>query len=105
MKFQAVNFPGPFLLLRIGTFGLMPPPERSNGILATGKVLPRDYQVAGLDANEDTFSFYGRSMNNPEWTRTAGLQVLPFHQELFRHCVCRVHAQQSHQRQERQYIL
>ena len=28
---------------------------------------------------------------------TAGLQVLPFHQELFRHCDCGAHAQQSHQ--------
>ena len=70
MKFQAVYFPGP-------------PPASENwhlwahattkegaiGILATGKVLPTDYQVAGLDANEDTFSFYGRGMNNPEWTQ------------------------------------
>ena len=54
MKFQAVNFPGP--LSELAPF------------LATGKVPPTDYQVAGLDANGDTFSFYGRSMNNPEWT-------------------------------------
>ena len=69
MKFQAVNFPGPppasqnwNLWAHATTI------EGATGILATGKVLPTDYQVAGLDANEDTFSFYGRSMNNPEWT-------------------------------------
>ena len=28
MKFQAVNFPGPLLPLKTGTFGLMPPRER-----------------------------------------------------------------------------
>ena len=46
----------------------MPPQRGATGILATSKVLPTDYQVAGLDASEDTFSCYGRSMNNPEWT-------------------------------------
>ena len=62
----------------------MPPLEKEQ----QASVLPTDCQVAVLDANEDTFSFYGRSMNNPEWnTRrfTASLQALPFHQELFRH--------------------
>ena len=69
MKFQAVNFPGPppasqnWHLWAHATTR-----EGATGILATGKVLPTDYQVADLDATEDTFSFYGRSMNNPEWT-------------------------------------
>ena len=69
MKFQAVNCPGPppasqhWHLRAHATTS-----EGATGILATGKVLPTDYQGAGLDANEDTFSFYGRSMNNPEWT-------------------------------------
>ena len=67
MKFQAVNFPAPVLPLRTGAFHATAR-EGATGILATGKVLPTGYQVAGLDANEDTFSFYGRSMNNPEWT-------------------------------------
>ena len=67
MKFQAVNFPGPppasqnWHLWAHATTR-----EGATGILATGKVLPTDYQAAGLDAN--TFSFYGRNMNNPEWT-------------------------------------
>ena len=37
------------------------------GILAVGKVLPTDHSVAGLDPSEDTFSFFGRSMNAPQW--------------------------------------
>ena len=69
MIFQALNLPGPppasqnwHLWAHVTTKG-------ATGILATGKVLPTDYQVVGLDANEDTFSFYGLSMNNPEWTQ------------------------------------
>ena len=67
MKFQAVNFSGPppasqnWHLWAHATTR-----EGATGILATGKVLPTDFQVAGLDASEDRFSFYGRSMN-PEW--------------------------------------
>ena len=69
MKFQAVNLPGPppasqnwHLWVHATTR------EGATRILATGKILPADYQVASLDANEDTFSVYGRSMNNPECT-------------------------------------
>ena len=43
--------------------------RRSNRHTGHRKGLPTDYQVAGLNANKDTFSFYGRSMNNPEWTQ------------------------------------
>ena len=69
MKFQTVNFPGPppasqnWPLWAHATTT-----EGATGILAKGKVLPTDYQVAGLGANEATFSFYGRSMTNPDWT-------------------------------------
>ena len=70
MKFQAVNFPGPGCPASQNwhLWAHATTREGATGILATGKVLPTDYQVAGLDANEDTFSFYGRSMNTPEWT-------------------------------------
>ena len=55
-------------LHRIGTFGPMPPREREpREFLATGKILPTDHQVADLEAHEDTFSFFGRSMSNPDW--------------------------------------
>ena len=36
-------------------------------ILATGKVLPTDHAAAGLDPEEDTYPFFGRSTPNPEW--------------------------------------
>ena len=54
-------FLAPLPPLRTGTYGLAPPPEREQQAS-----WPQD---AGLDANEDTFSFYGRSMNSPEWTQ------------------------------------
>ena len=41
--------------------------EEATGILATGKILPTDHQVADLEAHEDTFSFFGRSISNPDW--------------------------------------
>ena len=41
--------------------------EGACGILAVGKVLPTDRGVAGLGPSEDSFSFYGRSMNAPQW--------------------------------------
>ena len=41
--------------------------EGACGILAVGKVLPTDHSVAGLDPSDDTFSFFGRSMNAPQW--------------------------------------
>ena len=63
MKFQAANCPQNWHLRAHAATRQGP-----TGILATGKVLPTAYQVAGLDADGDTFSFYGRSMNNPEWT-------------------------------------
>ena len=69
MKFQALNLPGPPPASQNcwHLWAHAPTREGATGILATGKILPTDYQVAGLDA-EDTFSFYGCSMNNPEWT-------------------------------------
>ena len=46
--------------------------EGATGILATGKILPTDHQVADLDSHEDTFSFFGRSMSNPDWNTGVG---------------------------------
>ena len=42
----------------------MPPPEKEQRAL---KVLPTDHAVAGLDPEEDTYSFIGRSTQHPEW--------------------------------------
>ena len=51
----------------------MPPPKREQQALwPRAKTFLRTIKllVLILDANEeDTFSFYGRSMNNPEWTQ------------------------------------
>ena len=41
--------------------------EGACGILVVGKVLPTDHSVAGLDPSDDTSSFFGRSMNAPQW--------------------------------------
>ena len=106
MKFQAVNFPDPPPASQNWHLWAHATREGATGIMATGKVLPTDYQVAVLDANEDTFPFSGCSMNNPEWTPgivqlACKCFQLPFYQELFRHGVCGTHAQQSQQRQER----
>ena len=41
--------------------------RRSNGHFGHRKVLPTDHAVAGLDPEEDTYSFFGRSTQHPEW--------------------------------------
>ena len=67
-RFNCVGFPGPpkasqnWHLWAHGTTR-----EGACGILAVGKVLPTDHGVAGLDLSEESFSFYGRSMNAPQW--------------------------------------
>ncbi|CAE7255104.1 unnamed protein product, partial [Symbiodinium natans] len=36
-------------------------------ILACGRILPTDVKVAGVPNGEDSFSFYGRATDKPEW--------------------------------------
>ena len=67
-RFKCVGFPGPPVAAQnwhLWTHATTR--EGATGILATGKILPTDHEVADLDSHEDTFSFYGRSMSNPDW--------------------------------------
>ena len=67
-KFRCEGFPGPPLAAQNWhMWAHATTREGATGILATGTVLPTDHAVAGLDPEEDTYSFYGRSTPNPEW--------------------------------------
>ena len=56
----------PLLLHKTGICGLMPPPRRGLQAFWHRK---NPSKLAGLDANGDTFSFFGRSINTPKWTQ------------------------------------
>ena len=67
-RFKCVGFPGPPVAAQNWHLRAHATTrEGATGILATGKILPTDHQVADLEAHEDTFSFFGRSMSNPDW--------------------------------------
>ena len=67
-RFKCVGFPGPPVAAQNWhLWAHATTREGATGILATGKILPTDHEVADLDSHEDTFSFYGRSMSNPDW--------------------------------------
>ena len=67
-RFRCEGFPGPPLAAQNWhLWAHATTREGATGILATGKVLPTDHAVAGLDPEEDTYSFFGRSTPNPEW--------------------------------------
>ena len=67
-RFKCVGFPGPPVAAQNWhLWAHATTREGATGILATGKILPTDHQVADLEAHEDTFSFFGRSMSNPDW--------------------------------------
>ena len=67
-RFRCEGFPGPPLTAQNWhLWAHATTREGATGILATGKVLPTDHAVAGLDPEEDTYSFFGRSTPNPEW--------------------------------------
>ena len=36
-------------------------------IIDCGRILPTDVKVAGVPAGEDSFSFYGRATDKPDW--------------------------------------
>ena len=67
-RFKCVGFPGPPVAAQNWhLWAHATTREGATGILATGKILPTDHEVADLDSHEETFSFYGRSMSNPDW--------------------------------------
>ena len=69
MKIPCVGFPGPPQAAQNWhLWAHATTREGATGILATGKALPTNHDVANLDQSEDTFSFFGRSMNAPEWS-------------------------------------
>ena len=59
-RFKCVGFPGPPVAAQNWHLRAHATTrEGATGILATGKILPTDHQVADLDSHEDTFSFSG----------------------------------------------
>ena len=69
-RFRCEGFPGPPLAAQNWhLWAHATTREGATGILATGKVLPTDHSVAGLEPEEDTYSFFGRSTSNPEWNQ------------------------------------
>ena len=67
-RFRCEGFPGPPLAAQNWhQWAHATTREGATGLLATGKVLPTDHAVAGLDPDEDTKSFFGRSTQHPEW--------------------------------------
>ena len=67
-KFRCEGFPGPPLAAQNWhMWAHATTREGATGILATGKVLPTDHAVAGLDPEEDPYSFFGRSTPTPDW--------------------------------------
>ena len=67
-KFRCEGFPGPPLAAQNWhMWAHATTREGATGILATDKVLPTDHAVAGLDPEEDTYSFFGRGTPTPDW--------------------------------------
>ena len=67
-RFRCEGFPGPPLAPQNWhLWAHATTREGATGILATGKVLPTDHAVADLDPEDDTYFFFGRSTQHPEW--------------------------------------